>query len=95
MAEGPRPHGKARKDLRTRDARNRRRPKVCPFETGQLEVNDYRDAATLRRFISDTGKVSPRRRTGVSARYQRQLARTIKRARALALLPYAKPMMRR
>lgn len=91
MAERPRS-----KDARTRDTRGgRRRPKVCPFETGKLEVTDYRDAATLRRFISDTGKILPRRRTGVSARYQRQLARTVKRARVLALLPYAKPLVRR
>lgn len=85
-----------RKEPHTRDARRGRcRPKVCPFETGKLEVTDCRDAATLRRFISDTGKISPRRRTGVSARYQRQLAWTVKRARVLALLPYAKPLVRR
>lgn len=71
------------------------RPKVCPFETGKLEVTDYRDAAMLRRFLSDTGKILPSRRTGVSARYQRQLARTIKRARILALSPHAKPLVRR
>lgn len=87
MAEHPR---------RPREPRRGRHcPKVCPFETGKLEVTDYRDAAMLRRFISDTGKMLPRRRTGVSARYQRQLARTIKRARILALLPYAKPLVRR
>jgi len=90
MAKHPR-----NKDPRPRDARGGRRPKVCPFETGKLEVTDYRDAATLRRFISDTGKISPRRRTGISARYQRGLARTVKRARVPALLPYAKPLVRR
>jgi len=90
MAERPRTRSK---DPRTR--RDRRRPKVCPFEAGTLEVTDYRDAATLRRFISDTGKILPRRRTGVSAKYQRQLARTVKRARVPALLPYAKPLVRR
>lgn len=78
-----------------KDRRGRRRPKVCPFETGALEVTDYHDVAMLRRFISDTGKILPRRRTGVSARYQRRLARTVKLARMLALLPYAKPLTRR
>lgn len=81
-----------RPHLRGRDTRSR--PKVCPFETGTLEVTDYRDAAMLKHFISDTGKILPRRRTGVSAKYQRQL-RTIKRARVLAHLPYAKPLVRR
>lgn len=93
MAERPRTSSRdRRKDARTV---RRGRPKVCPFATGKLEVTDYRDAATLRRFISDTGKILPRRRTGVSAKYQRELARTIKRARVLALLPYAKPLVRR
>ncbi len=86
---------RTRKDARARDARRGRRPKVCPFETGKLEVTDYRDAAMLRRFLSDTGKILPRRRTGVSAKYQRQLAETIKRARVLALLPYVKLLVRR
>jgi small subunit ribosomal protein S18 len=79
---------------RRRDSR-RGRPKVCPFASGQLGVTDYRDVAMLKRFLSDTGKILPRRRTGVSAKYQRQLAKTIKRARVLALLPYAKPLVRR
>lgn len=86
---------RTRKDARPRDTRRSRRPKVCPFETGKLEVTDYRDAAMLRRFLSDTGKILPRRRTGVSAKYQRQLAETIKRARVLALLPYVKLLVRR
>lgn len=88
MAERPRNRSRS-------DRRGRRKPKVCPFETGALEVTDYHDAAMLRRFISDTGKILPRRRTGVSARYQRRLATTIKLARMLALLPYAKPLVRR
>lgn len=83
MVERPHPRG--------RDTRSR--PKVCPFETGTLEGIDYRDAAVLKHFISDTGKILPRRHAGVSAKYQRQL-RTIKRASVLALLPYAKPLVR-
>lgn len=87
MAERPRTRSRS-------DRRGRRRPKVCPFASGKLEVTDYHDVTMLKRFISDTGKILPRRRTGVSARYQRRLALTIKRARMLALLPYAKPMVR-
>jgi small subunit ribosomal protein S18 len=49
---------------------------------------DYKDIDTLRRFISETGKIKPRRQTGNCARCQRELAREIKRARHLALLPY-------
>ena len=88
MAERPRTRNR-------NDRRGRRRPKVCPFESGKLEVTDYHDVEMLKRFISDTGKILPRRRTGVSARYQRRLAQTIKRARMLALLPYAKPLVRK
>lgn len=79
----------------TRVAKPASRPRVCPFETSTLEVTDYRDASMLRSFISDTSKILPRSRTGVSARYHCQLATTIKRARVLALLPYAKAMVRR
>lgn len=72
-----------------------RKPKVDPFKTGELEVTDYHDAKMLRRFISDTGKILPRRRTGVNAKNQRRLALTIKRARMLALLPYTEKLVRR
>jgi small subunit ribosomal protein S18 len=60
-----------------------------------MEVTDYRDTKMLSRFISDTGKILPRRRTGVSAKYQRRLAQTIKRARYLALIPYTRQMVRK
>ena len=60
-------------------------PKVCPFCTGEQEVTDYHDARMLRRFISDTAKILPRRRTGVCGKHQRRLATTIKRARMLAI----------
>jgi small subunit ribosomal protein S18 len=60
-----------------------------------MEVTDYRDTKMLSRFISDTGKILPRRRTGVSAKYQRRLAQTIKRARYLALVPYTRQMVRK
>ncbi|MFC1967834.1 30S ribosomal protein S18 [Chloroflexota bacterium] len=62
--------------------------KVCTFCTKQGEVIDYKDAPKLRRYISDRGKIEPRRRTGTCAKHQRVLAIAIKRARHLALLPY-------
>lgn len=75
--------------------RRGRRPKVCPFSTGELEVTDYHDGKMLRRFISDTGKILPRRRTGVNAKYQRRLAVTIKRARMLAIIPITEKLVRK
>ncbi len=72
-----------------------RKPKVDPFKTGELEVTDYHDVKMLRRFISDTGKILPRRRTGVNAKNQRRLALTIKRARQIALIPFTEKLVRR
>ncbi|MBI4180404.1 MAG: 30S ribosomal protein S18 [Chloroflexi bacterium] len=62
--------------------------KVCSFCASKVEVIDYKDAGKLRNFVSDRGKIEPRRRTGTCAKHQRFLARAIKRARHLALLPY-------
>ena len=58
-----------------------RKPKVDPFKTGELEVTDYHDVKMLRRFISDTGKILPRKYTGLSARQQRTVTKTIKHSR--------------
>jgi small subunit ribosomal protein S18 len=67
----------------------RRGRKSCPF-TGKVAPKiDYKDPATLKRFISERGKIMPSRITAVSAKKQRELAQAIKRARFLALLPYA------
>jgi small subunit ribosomal protein S18 len=63
------------------------KPKVCPFCTDKLVV-DYKDVSRLRRYVSDRGRIEPRRRTGACAKHQRRLALAIKRARYLALLPY-------
>jgi len=64
-----------------------RRRRVCPFKsTGRKP--DYKNPDELRRYINEEGKIRPRRQTNVSAKYQRMLAREIKRARHLALLPY-------
>jgi small subunit ribosomal protein S18 len=63
------------------------RRKVCKFCTKKLKI-DYRDAEALRRFTTERGKILPRRITGTCAKHQRELARAIKRARVLALLPF-------
>ena len=66
-----------------------RRQKVCPFSSEDAPKIDYKDTKLLQRYISERGKVVPSRITAVSAKKQRELARAIKRARFLALLPYA------
>lgn len=64
------------------------RRKSCPFKANPDLVINYKDVELLKRFISPRGKILPRRITGVSAKYQRQLQRAIRRARSIALLPY-------
>ena len=66
-----------------------RRRKVCPFSGDNAPKIDYKDTRLLQRYISERGKIVPSRITAVSAKKQRELARAIKRARFLALLPYA------
>lgn len=65
-----------------------RRRKSCPFSGGNAPTIDYKDLKLLQRFVSERGKIVPSRITTVSAKKQRELARAIKRARFLALLPY-------
>ena len=65
-----------------------RRRKFCRFTAENVKEIDYKDLNTLKAYISETGKIVPSRITGTKARYQRQLATAIKRARFLALLPY-------
>ena len=65
-----------------------RRRKTCPFSGPNGQKIDYKDVRTLQRFISERGKMVPSRITAVSTKKQRELARAIKRARFLALLPY-------
>lgn len=62
--------------------------KTCPFTSSGIKHIDYKDLDTLKQFISERGKILPRRITGVSAYHQRQLAKAIKRARHMALLPF-------
>jgi len=61
--------------------------KICKFCIQKLKI-DYKDADTLRRFITERGKILPRRMTGTCAKHQRALALAIKRARIIALLPF-------
>jgi len=68
--------------------KNRKRKKVCAFCADKVEYIDYKDAAKLRKFISERAKILPRRITGTCAKHQRQLTTAIKRARQIALLPY-------
>lgn len=75
---GPRPGG----------ARRFPRRRMDPLAADGVQHVDYKDVPRLRGFLTDMGKISPRRKTGVSAKHQRSLATAIKRARHLALLPY-------
>jgi len=69
-------------------ARYFRRRKFCRFTAEGVKEIDYKDLATLKNYITETGKVVPSRITGTKSNYQRQLATAVKRARYLALLPY-------
>ncbi len=69
-------------------ARYFRRRKFCRFTAEGVKEIDYKDLETLKAYISETGKIVPSRITGTKAKYQRQLATAVKRARFLALLPY-------
>ena len=69
--------------------------KVCAFCVAKVEVIDYKEPSQLRRYISDRGKIEPRRRTGTCAKHQRALAVAVKRARHLALLPFTPTHIRK
>ncbi|NLM97669.1 MAG: 30S ribosomal protein S18 [Halanaerobiaceae bacterium] len=69
---------------------NRGKSKSCFFCANKDKEIDYKDVKTLQRFITDRGKIVPRRITGTCAKHQRAVTREIKRARAIALLPYVK-----
>jgi small subunit ribosomal protein S18 len=66
-----------------------RRRKSCPFSGANAPAIDYKDVKLLQRYVSERGKMVPSRITAVSSKKQRELSRAIKRARFLALLPYA------
>jgi small subunit ribosomal protein S18 len=81
-------NGAGYKPRRRWGARYVPRRKVCPFCVSKTNVIDYKDVSKLQHYISDRGKIQPRRRTGICAKHQRALAVAIKRARYIALLPY-------
>lgn len=66
-----------------------RRKKFCKFTADGVSEIDYKDIQTLKSYITETGKIVPSRITGTKAKYQRQLATAVKRARYVALLPYS------
>ena len=70
-------------------ARFFRRRRYCRFTAEGVKEIDYKDLNTLKAYVTETGKIVPSRITGTKARYQRQLATAVKRARFLALLPYS------
>jgi len=71
--------------------------KICPFkeDNALIERIDYKDHKFLKKFITEQGKIIPAHVTGVSSRYQRMITREIKKARNIALLPYAKDPRKR
>ena len=71
-----------------RDRSRRPRKKVCSFCVDKVEQIDYKDVAKLRRYITERGKILPRRISGNCAKHQRQVTVAIKRARNIALLPF-------
>ncbi len=71
-----------------RDRGRKPKRKVCSFCADKVESIDYKDVAKLRRFITERGKILPRRISGNCARHQRQVTLAIKRARNIALLPF-------
>ncbi len=84
----PRPERAERPERPERPQRGRRRRKVCAFCVDKVAAVDYKDSAKLRKYMSERGKILPRRMTGTCAHHQRQLTEAIKRARHIALLPY-------
>lgn len=71
-----------------RGGKPRKRRKVCQFCVDKMTHVDYKDTARLKKYLSERGKILPRRTTGTCAQHQRQLTEAIKRARQIALLPY-------
>ena len=75
--------------MRRRSGGMHRRKKVCVFCGAEKEPIDYKDVAKLRKYVSERGKILPRRVTGTCARHQRALTTAVKRARHVALMPYS------
>jgi len=88
-ARGPRPGGPGAGGPGGANRKFFRRKKVCKFTVEKIDTISYRDVRLLQQFVSDRGKIIPRRLSGTSAPFQRKLTRAIKQARAIALLPFA------
>jgi small subunit ribosomal protein S18 len=91
MPPSPRERTRTKRDDFYRD---RRRRKVCAFCADKTVLIDYKEVNRLRRYLSERAKIEPRRKTGTCANHQRQLAVALKRARLVALLPYAPQHLR-
>lgn len=77
-----------RPDRGDRDDRRRARRRGCEFCIDKIDQPDYKDVGLLRRYVTDRGKLEPRRKVGTCAKHQRRVALAVKRARVVALLPY-------
>jgi small subunit ribosomal protein S18 len=84
----------ARQERPRRRGRFIPRRKVCAFCVDHLDYIDYKDAGKLRRYVSERGKIEPRRKTGTCAKHQRTLTQSLKRARHIALLPFTAAHLR-
>ena len=71
-----------------------KKKKYCRFKKNQIKYIDYKDPEFLKKFVNEQGKILPRRLTGTSLKYQRKVAKAVKRARHLALLPYVTDMLK-
>jgi len=83
----------------TNDARGGQRrfysvPRVCQFCTDRSATIDYKQIDILRRYVTESGKIRPRRQSGACAKHQREIARAIKRSRHLAMLPFTGEVLR-
>ncbi len=85
---GPRPGG--RPDRKPRRRFYFRKRKFCKFKAEKIDYIDYKNVDLLKNFLPERGKIASRRQTGTSAKFQRMLAKAIKRARQIALLPYSR-----
>ncbi|MCH7722243.1 MAG: 30S ribosomal protein S18 [Bacteroidetes bacterium] len=71
-----------------------RNQKICKFTQDNIKYIDYKDVKLLQRYVTEQGKIIPKRITGTKAKYQRELAVAIKRARHMALMPYVSDSLR-
>jgi small subunit ribosomal protein S18 len=71
-----------------------KRKKYCRFKKSKIKYIDYKDPIFLKKFLNEQGKILPRRITGTSLKFQRKVAKSIKRARHIALLPYVTDLMK-